>query len=200
MAKARTSDRILDIARELLSTGGLGAVSFDAIARRLGRSKQAVLYWFPTKHDLLAAMFLPWLEAEARAATAALAEASGPNRAVAAFVRAVTRFHFDNLDRFRMMYLLPQTLKPGGQGAPNPALLEKVHPVTGAMYAALAARLGDGHTAARQQAVAIHAAALGLVLMVSLADSLRDPLKHDPSDLVDALIDRLTGAPTPTAG
>jgi AcrR family transcriptional regulator len=194
MSSAKTSDQILDIARELLQSGGVGAVSFDAIARRLGRSKQAVLYWFPTKHELLAAMFLPWLEAEAEVANGALADCSDRSGAITAFVRAIAAYHFENLDRFRMMYLVPQTIKPSTQDPQSAAILEKVHPVTKEMYSTLAAHLDGDEPAARRDAVAIHAAVLGLVLMVGLADSLHDPLKHSEAELVDALIVRLTGA------
>jgi AcrR family transcriptional regulator len=194
MSRAKTNDQILEIAGDLLQSGGVGAVSFDAIARRLGRSKQAVLYWFPTKQELLAAMFLPWLEAEAGVAIGALADCTDRSGAVTAFVRAVAAYHFGNLDRFRMMYLVPQTIKPGTQDPQSAAILDQVHPVTDAMYAALAARLDGGAPAARRDAVAIHAAVLGLVLMVGLADSLHDPLKHNEAELVDALVTRLTGA------
>ncbi len=191
MPPSETKDQILKIARELLASGGLGAVSFDAIARRLGRSKQAVLYWFPTKHDLLAAMFLPWLKAEADVAARSVADAPGRNEAIDAFVRAIAHFHFEDLDRFRMMYLLPQTIKSSGQQRHDAKLLEQVHPLTARVYGALDAFLEGDQSAARQEAVAIHSAVLGLALIYGLSDSLSDPLKHSVSDLVDALINTL---------
>lgn len=194
MDKQNTGDQILDIARGLLAESGIGAVSFDAIAQRLGRSKQAVLYWFPSKHDLLAAMFLPWLQAEADVATRSVSEAANRNEAVAAFVGAIARFHLDDLDRFRMMYLLPQTLKPSLEEPQNAALLEKVHEVTDRVYAALAKHLSGDRERARREAVAIHSAILGLVLMFGLADKTRDPLKHSEADMVDALINSLGSA------
>ncbi len=194
MSPQKTSDEILKIASELLASDGLGAVSFDAIARRLGRSKQAVLYWYPTKHDLLAAMFLPWLEAEADVATRSVVDASGRVEAIGAFVRAIAEFHFDDLDRFRMMYLLPQTIKPSENEPHNVELLEKVHPVTDRVYGALAPYLEGDPLATRRKAVVIHSAVLGLVLMFGLADSLSDPLKHSASELVDALIVSLRSA------
>ena len=46
MQDEKTNKKILTIAREILASDGLGAVSFDTIARRLGRTKQAVLYWY----------------------------------------------------------------------------------------------------------------------------------------------------------
>jgi len=197
MPPQKTKDQILEIARGILASEGLGAVSFDAIARRLGRSKQAVLYWYPTKHDLLAAMFLPWLEAEADVATRSVGEATGRSQAIGAFVRAIAEFHCDDLDRFRMMYLLPQTLRPSAQDTHNAELLEKVHAVTSRIYDVLAVHLEGDPFAARREALAIHSAVLGLVLMFGLADSLSDPLKHSETDLVDALIASLLSASRP---
>lgn len=194
MPPQRTREKILEIACEILTSEGLGAVSFDAIARRLGRSKQAVLYWYPTKHDLLAAMFLPWLEAEADVASRSVGDATGRSQAIDAFVRAITEFHCDDLDRFRMMYLLPQTVKPSAQDPQNAKFLEDVHSVTNRVYDALAAHLESEPFAARREALAIHSAVLGLVLMFGLADSLNDPLKHAAADLVDALIASLQSA------
>lgn len=191
MAEHETRKRILEIATQILASGGLAAVSFDAIARRLGMTKQAVLYWFSTKQNLLAAMFLPWLEAEVDAAEAALAPTSGHQEAIEAFVRGLAGFHLADPDRFRMMYLLPQTLGTGGREPREKAILEQVHPLTARLYDALAAKLREGGSLtdedARRRAVAIHSATLGLVMMVTLSDSLDDPLRHATPDLIDAL-------------
>lgn len=196
MAKQATAQAILATARTLLAEGGLGAVSFDAIAARIGRSKQAVLYWFPTKRDLLAALFVPWLEAETNIAEAAVAEAASPELAIAAFVRSVARFHLGDLDRFRMMYLVPQTTATRTANQQNPhgrGVVARVHPVTDRLYGALAAQLRGNATERRQAAVSIHAAVLGLILMVALGDAIADPLKHDPDALIEALVAQLTG-------
>lgn len=192
MPKKSTSARIIMIAHELLSSGGLGAVSFDAIARRLGASKQAVLYWFPTKSDLLAAMFVPWLEAEAESAVRAVADARDRTEAIECFVRAVAQFHFDDLNRFRMMYLVPQTTRRRSNDRASDAAVKKIHPVTSRLYSALADRLERNNDAARAEAFAIHSAVLGIVLMVGLADAVHDPLKHREKDLIDTLIRSLT--------
>lgn len=188
MSRQQTKDRILKIAREILASDGLGAVSFDAIARRLGRTKQAVLYWYPTKHDLLAAMFLPWLKAEADVATRSVGDAAGRNEAMDAFVRAIAEFHFDDIDRFRAMYLLPQTIGPGANDTKNAELLAQIHPVTDRIYGALADHFEGDPTTARREAFAVHSAVLGLVLMFGLAENLNDPLKHSASEAVDALV------------
>ena len=72
MAEMKTNKKILNAAQDLLSKGGANAVSFDKVATELGITKQAVLYWFPSKSALLAAMFIDWLDTEAQAAEDAL--------------------------------------------------------------------------------------------------------------------------------
>ena len=192
MGDLKTDVKILGVVQKLLASGGLGAVSFDAIARELGISKQAVLYWFPSKGDLLAAMFVDWLGAEAHVAETALESAETSNEAIEVFVRAITRFHMCDLDRFRMMYLAPQTLKTGVQEAKNTDALERIHSTTSRMYGAFAAHLDGTLEQSRQSAFAIHSAALGLVMMLGLSESIGDPLKHSEDDLVNALIAKLS--------
>ena len=192
MSGKDTKAEILTIARDLLASGGLAAVSFEAVARRLGRTKQAVLYWYPTKHDLLAAMFLPWLEAEAELAVQSVSGTSSREEAIDAFVKAVAAFHLGDLDRFRMMYLLVQTIPPSPAEPHSEELLKKIHPVTDRLYGALADKLGAKPIPARQEAFAIHSAILGLVLMFGLSDSLKDPLKHTATHMIDALIRTFT--------
>lgn len=198
MRATGTRETILATARRLLRKNGPNAVSFDAIARQMGVSKQAVLYWFPSRPDLLAAMFLPWLESEAETAERALAGVSSRAGAIAAFVHAIAAFHLSDLDRFRMMYLALQTARSRRKAHPTDTLVRQVHPVTDRLYGALEARLGDGRDGARAEAAAIHAAVLGMVLMVALGDSLDDPLKHSTDTLVDALIGAFTGSANPS--
>lgn len=193
MSASRTSAQILTIARDILASEGLGAISFDAIARRLGKSKQAVLYWFPTKQDLLAEMFLPCLESEVEVAVTSLENSNCRDDAIRDFVRGVTKFHLADLNRFRLMYLLPQTIKSGSEAQQDIGLVERVHPITDRLYGTLAGHLEGDDASTRREAFAIHAAVLGLVLMCGLADKLQDPLKHSEDELVAALISRLSG-------
>lgn len=188
MTGGRTDLKILAIAEELLAAGGPSAVSFDAIAARLGRSKQAVLYWFPTKRDLLAAMFVPWLEAEVEVAEAALADVVGRDAAITAFVHSVARFHLEDLNRFRMMYLAPQITGVRAVGRGDRGAIERVHPITDRLYTALAAKLDGTPPERRRAATAIHAAVLGLILMIALSNAVHDPLKHGSNALVEALV------------
>lgn len=191
---SHTRTEILRIGAEIVREGGPSKLTFDEVAARLGLTKQAVLYWFPNKEELVASLALPALREEASAAIAALANAHIEGAAaVRAFARALIEFHLQDLDRFRLTYVAVQM--PGSSVEPSEGLKDQIHTVTVPMYEALAIRLGSNDTnrPPRQLAVAVHMAVLGLVLMVSLADAVRDPLRHTTSALTDALIDLLAG-------
>ena len=49
-------DEVLDVACEMIAERGYRGASLDAIARRVGLTRQGVLHYFPSKHDLLAAI------------------------------------------------------------------------------------------------------------------------------------------------
>lgn len=52
----RTADRILETALRSFGTDGIDRTSLDALARELGMTKQAILYWYPSKEALLDAV------------------------------------------------------------------------------------------------------------------------------------------------
>jgi len=191
MVEMKTNKKILNAAQNLLSSGGANAVSFDKVAAAIGVSKQAVLYWFPSKSALLAAMFVDWLDAEAQAAENALKGTKSANEAIRAFVTEIVSFHTENVDRFRMMYLAPQTLKVGSQVSRKEGAIDEIHKATAKLYSCLAEKLDGSASEARQTAFVIHTSVLGLVMMLALADSVSDPLAHSESELVNSLVARL---------
>ena len=60
-------DAIQCAAKDIVREEGPDKLTFDAVAARVGVSKQAVLYWFPNKARLVEALVRPALEAEAKA-------------------------------------------------------------------------------------------------------------------------------------
>lgn len=56
MTHVSTRQRILDTALDSFGTTGVDGTSLDAIARRLGITKQSILYYFPSKTHLLEAV------------------------------------------------------------------------------------------------------------------------------------------------
>ena len=87
-----TRDRILDAATDLFGRRGVDAVSLDMIAAEVGVAKQTLLYWFPSKDDLVRAVLVSAahelsvvIEAAVRAAT------DDPLDRIEAVIRAVFR-------------------------------------------------------------------------------------------------------------
>lgn len=192
-----TADRILDAARVLVREVGPDKLTFDAIASRIGVTKQAVIYWFPNKARLIEALVRPALEAEAAAGRSSLRKAAGAQAAIRGFVEALAVFHMADLDRFRLMYVTPQIGQRPGRPGTQVTTLGRVHPATTAMYDALADRMmSDGRYArtveARRAASAIHSSLIGLLLRMAMSDSLNAPLRHRDHALIEALIEVLT--------
>lgn len=190
---AETRAEILRVGATIVREGGPAKLTYDEIAARLGVTKQAVIYWFPNKEALISSLALPALQDETDVAVAALAAAPvGRVAALTAFARALIDFHLGDLDRFRLTYIAVQT--PGSSVEPSTTLKASIHAITRPMYDALEERLKDqSEVQPRLSAVAVHMAILGFVLLISLADAVRDPLRHQTADLVAALIRLLTG-------
>jgi AcrR family transcriptional regulator len=87
-----TRTRILTAATDLFGVRGVDAVSLDVIAAEVGVAKQTLLYWFPSKDELLQAVL-----AEAAAELSVVIEAAvraspdEPLERIEAVVRAVFR-------------------------------------------------------------------------------------------------------------
>lgn len=197
-----TAERILAAAREVVRAEGPDKLTFDAIADKVGVSKQAVLYWYPNKARLIEALVRPALEAEANAGRSAVSKGATAEQAIRAYIGALAVFHTCDLDRFRLMYVTPQIGQRPGRNGQMLTTLGRIHPATTAMYDALAERLVEaGRYArvidARRAAAAIHTALLGLILRMAMADALNAPLRLREDALVEALVDVM--APTPEA-
>ncbi|WP_428645675.1 TetR/AcrR family transcriptional regulator [Roseibium sp.] len=182
--------RFLKAALEIFLAGGLKKLTFDAVASKLGVSKQAVIHWFPTKTHLVAALLIPALRGEAQTVLAACARENGSNSLKSGLL-ALAEYHLADLERFRMIYLAPQS-GAGIEFAAKPDVAAEIHAITSGMYRALAGciRTPDPEMA-RLQAVSLHAAVIGVVTMIALGRSVGDPMKHGGMDQVRCLIERL---------
>lgn len=90
--RPRTRQRILDVALDLFGTRGVDAVSLDEIARDVGVRKQTILYWFPSKDELVAAVLEQAAAELLVVIDAAIRSASDdPLERIDAVVRAVFR-------------------------------------------------------------------------------------------------------------
>lgn len=197
-----TRDAILVAAKRIVGEQGAAALTFQALASALGVSKQAIIYWYASKWQLVLDLCLAGLRAEAGVAIAAVAESRTARDAIERFVRAVIGHHLEDLAGFRMLYLSPQFDRRGNLPESAEAFLRPIHEATSPMYSALEVRIAEdpgfrpGENP-RRLAVAAHTAALGLLTMLALADSLDDPLAHQPMALIDSLVALLTGPAEP---
>ncbi|MDO8364392.1 MAG: TetR/AcrR family transcriptional regulator [Actinomycetota bacterium] len=90
--KAPTRERILDAATDLFGLRGVDAVSLDLIAAEVGVAKQTLLYWFPSKDDLVQAVLVQAAMQLSVAIEAAIrASGDDPLDRIEAVVRAVFR-------------------------------------------------------------------------------------------------------------
>ena len=189
-----TAARILAAARDIVRSNGPDQLTFDAVAARVGVSKQAVLYWYPNKARLIEALVRPALEAESAAGRMAITDCATAAEAIRAYIGALAVFHTSDLDRFRLMYVTPQIGQRPGRNGTMLTTLGRIHPATTEMYDLLANKLVeqeryDRLVDARRAAAAMHTALLGLILRMAMADALNAPLRLRDDALVDALVD-----------
>ncbi len=185
---------MLEAARAIVRKQGLGKLTFDAVAERVGVSKQAVIYWFPTKAELLGSTALPDLESVAHVVVEAIAPARTAGDAIERFVRTCVGYHLEHLDLFRLQYLKMQ-LDPDSAHVPR-AHLEPIHVAVGKMYSAMQAKLEADpafpkELDARRTVVNTHAACLGFVALQGLTLAYNDPLIHTREALLDTLVTML---------
>jgi AcrR family transcriptional regulator len=184
---------IQDAALGLVEQGTLSALTFQALADALGVSKQAILYWYPSKWELMADCSVPIIRREADALIGAMAGSRDGADAIERFIRAFAAHYANRLPQFRVLYMI-QPLGVEPNAPEQQAALAPVHRVTSSIYAALESWIaGDPDYARddvspRQLAVAAHMSAIGLVTMFALADALGDPLIHPLDKMVSAMI------------
>lgn len=191
-------EAILDTAARLISETGAASMTFQTLGDRLGVSKQAIIYWFPSKADLARELVIPALELEADAVIVALRRVKSARRAIELFLRALIAFHLNDLGRFRLIYVVAQFDTEIWKVADLPHVTDPIHAATSRMYASLegilrqASDFADPATA-RITAAAVHTSAVGLLSMISLAEAIHDPLAHSSKALVAALVRMATG-------
>ena len=60
--RRNTRGAILDVATDLFGLRGVDAVSLDVIAAEVGVAKQTLLYWFPSKDELVRSVLVHAVE------------------------------------------------------------------------------------------------------------------------------------------
>jgi TetR/AcrR family transcriptional regulator len=119
-----TRDRILDEALVLFGGKGYEATSLDHLAVELGVRKQTILYYFPSKVELLDAVIDRSAGELITALEASVARADGGFARVEAIVRSVFRLA---LRRPELLGLVREVARLGAPAAPR--LVESMEPL-----------------------------------------------------------------------
>jgi AcrR family transcriptional regulator len=203
--RADNVNDILEAARELVGSDGPGALTLSAVASRVGLTTPALYHYFESKRALLQDLIAAETGAEAEMLVeTALRWRGDEAELVGEIVRAMYHHYRPNLSAFRLIYMHLQIGAPSSTGMDR-ALLARLHPHSKAMFDALEAVLERGKAAGRvavdthtrRAVVAAHAAAVGLLTMIGLAERADDPLRHTDDVLLRALSDLLVSGVRP---
>lgn len=186
----QTRHRILDATRALLVEHGQD-LTLAAIAKRLGVTKQAVLYHYSTKEAVLVELGMRAYEAEADCAVAAVARARGP-KAIKAYAEALLSFYLEDLERFRLLYLRAQMYKNTLEWFPTEEREKRLYPTTGRMYGAVEQAMKRGKlrrgTDTRATVVAVHMAVIGIATMYGLTNDEGDAMVQPIETYLAAMV------------
>jgi AcrR family transcriptional regulator len=192
-----TKQRIVDVTRRQLDARGVANFTIQGVADELGKTKQAVLYWFPSKSALLREALFDAIEAESDVLVAAVERADDAAEAIENFMRDGYAHHRDNISRFRLMYLTAQTERALDDLIQPEMAAERIYPVTSRFYSALEQKLRadpafPAGVDARNFAVSLHMCVLGHACMRGSMDAVGDDFRQTFEEMIDAMLGVLT--------
>ncbi len=135
-----TRDRVLEAALDSFGTRGYEATSLDQVAAELGIRKQTILYYYPSKAELLDAVVDASSAALAETLEAALADAGPGWDRVEAIIRSVFRLA---LRRPELLGLLREVSRLGAPASTR--LSENLDPLIKRAREFLEAEMEAGH-------------------------------------------------------
>lgn len=192
--RERSRDEIVDAARRVLLRDGIAATTLAAVAKEVGLTKAALYYYYPSKDSLLFEIMFQNLELQTSAVHAAVAEARDGGEALGAIVRETVGSFAPRLDDFRLTFLHAQVAKAGSVQV-SPGELERIHSLNDVAFAGAASKLTDDWKKARgrarveprMMAFLASVAAIGLLTMKGLVESVGDPLRYSDAELTEGL-------------
>ncbi len=163
-----TPDRALDAALVSFAGRGYGATSLDDVAREVGVSKQAILYYFPSKAALLDAVVDRSAEELTAALEAALERAGRGWARVEAVVRSVFRLA---LRRPELLGLLREVSRLGPPAAPR--LMAALDPLVQRARGFLEVEMAEGRMRATDSRLLLLSAYSTVIGMATEVEVLR---------------------------
>lgn len=194
LRRERSREEIVDAARRVLLRDGIAAATLDAVAQEVGLTKAALYYYYPSKDALFFEVTYRAIEAQSRAIHDSVAEAKSGGDALGAIIRETVRTFGTRLDDFRLAFLQGQVAKPGTVRV-DAEQLARIRPLNDLAYAGATALLskewkharGRARVEPRLMAFLAGIAAIGMLTMKGLVESVDDPLLYSDEELVEGL-------------
>jgi AcrR family transcriptional regulator len=187
---------ILAATRKVLLRQGIRATTLEAVAAEVGLTKAALYYYFPSKDALFFEVVYGIFEDHARAVHDAVEPAARGGQALRALIGETIRGFARRMDDFRLAFLHAQVAGPGGVEM-SAEQFARIRPLNNLTYAGTAGLLASDEQARRgntRPAVpprlltfVAHAAALGVLTIKGMVESVGDPLLYSDEQLIDAL-------------
>jgi len=173
---------------------GIGSFTLDAVAADLALTKAALYHYFASKDELLFAVMVRHVRAEAAAVRDAIAKASDGAEALRAIVRTPIEHYAGKMHFFRLVYMHAQVFA-GSITPPTPEMLEQVRPINTWMYGRAQELLERDRELGllpddaepRRLAFVAHMSSLGLLTMKGMVENAGDPLIHSDEDMIREL-------------
>lgn len=188
----QSREEILQAARRVLLRNGIGAMTLDAVANEVGMSKTGLYYYFPSKDALVFELVYGVFEAQAKAIRGGVEQASDGGGALRAIIDGTVTAFAPRLDDFRLAFLFGQV---AGAGAIHwdRDQFERIRPLNDLVLGKATAMLGEerGERPARAaveprlMAFLAYLAAVGILTMKGMVESMDDPLLYSDAQLVE---------------
>lgn len=201
--RERSREEIVEAARRVLLEKGIAGATLDAVAKEVGLTKAALYYYYPSKDALFFEIMYGAVETQSRAVNDAVLEAKDGGEALGAIIRATVRTFAPRMDDFRLTFLLSQ-LSPDSTRF-SPEQFAKLRPLNNLAFSAATAKLtaewekkrGRARVEPRLVAFLAHLAALGLLTMKGLVESVGDPLLYSDDQLIEGFAQVFAAASAP---
>jgi AcrR family transcriptional regulator len=193
--RRRSREEILDAARSVLLRDGIAATTLDAVAKEVGVSKTALYYYFPSKDALFFELVFGNLQSQAQAVHDAVEKTTTGGDALGAIVRESVRTFAPRLDDFRLAYLHAQVAAQGAVHL-DEQQFARIRPLNELWFAGATKRLGEqrkkrpvgAQVEPRLLAFLAWVAAIGLLTVKGMVESVDDPLIYSDEQLVEGLV------------
>ncbi|WP_213953728.1 TetR/AcrR family transcriptional regulator [Variovorax sp. dw_954] len=188
----RSREEILEGARRVLLRSGISATTLDSVAREIGVSKAALYYYFPSKDALLFELVYGALDAHAQAVHGATGKARNGGDALRAIVRETVHAFAPRIDDFRLAFLHGQVASPGSVHW-DEQQFQRIRPLNDLCFADAAKMLaeerkkrpGRARVEPRLMAFLAYLAAVGMLTMKGMVESVDDPLAYSDEQLIE---------------